>query len=215
MHHPSIIHAHQSAYARSFLEACGFHDTLSLSDYTNTSLEHTESAQYFPKNFSRDALPIALFNPSKQSNLTSLFIHFIQACYSDQIELKELSGLTKEQIESHYNEAHIYLELGHGPGKDRMPREASARGCVVYALRCGAHANNEDLPIPAEFKFCVDDLANDASRRLLAQRIINSCRNYQRDYSRQLPYRISIANEGPRFREEIKMLVGYASTLNA
>jgi len=46
----------------------------------------------------------------------------------------------------------MYIDFGTHPGKDRIPREAALRNCIVLTNRNGAADNNVDVPIPNEYK---------------------------------------------------------------
>jgi hypothetical protein len=47
----------------------------------------------------------------------------------------------------------VYIDCGHHPGKDRMPREAAAAGCCIITSRSGAAGNELDTPIDDCYKF--------------------------------------------------------------
>jgi hypothetical protein len=49
----------------------------------------------------------------------------------------------------------VYIDFGNHPGRDRIPREAAAMGCVVITNRRGSAENDVDIPIPNFLK--IDD----------------------------------------------------------
>jgi hypothetical protein len=50
-------------------------------------------------------------------------------------------------------EASVYVDFGHAPGLDRIPREALISGLVVITSQTGAFGVEEDWNIPHKFKF--------------------------------------------------------------
>jgi disulfide oxidoreductase YuzD len=49
--------------------------------------------------------------------------------------------------------AKIYIDFGHHPGKDRIPREMAACGCIVITGNEGTSASDVDVPVgPRKFK---------------------------------------------------------------
>ena len=53
----------------------------------------------------------------------------------------------------------LYVDFGHHPGRDRLPREAALAGCCVITGRKGAAGNSVDLAIPVEYK--IDEMSLD------------------------------------------------------
>ena len=49
--------------------------------------------------------------------------------------------------------AKLYIDFGHHPGKDRMPREAARAGCCILTSRSGSAQYQADMPIPDDYKF--------------------------------------------------------------
>jgi hypothetical protein len=51
----------------------------------------------------------------------------------------------------------MYVDFGHHPGMDRIPREAAACGCLVLVGERGSASYFKDVPLTAEYKI---DLRN-------------------------------------------------------
>ncbi len=66
---------------------------------------------------------------------------------------------------------------------DRLPREAALAGCVVVTNRDGAANFNEDVPLPAEFKFRTFD-----SNRIYTM-LKECCNNHEEYAAKMKPYR--------------------------
>jgi hypothetical protein len=92
----------------------------------------------------------------------------------------------------------VYIDFGHHPGKDRMPREAAAAGCCIITSRSGAAGNDLDTPINGRYKF--ELLAS--SIEPIGQLLGDILRNYDDrilDFAR---YRDVIENQEAVFRVE-------------
>ena len=95
-----------------------------------------------------------LYNPTKGAQFTAR----LMAAYP-QWKFRPLRGLDREQLAQAFLEAKLYMDFGHHPGKDRLPREAALHGCCVITARHGSAANPVDVPIPERYKLDVKDAA--------------------------------------------------------
>ena len=139
----NVLHAAQSEYARAFLAERGV-EAAPLSDYIGhdfteraTTLSTTEPRSH------RLAV-----NPKKGRDLVSAALDGWECS-----PLLVLSGLDRAGMASALSRSEAYLDLGHHPGRDRIPREAALCGCVVVVARRGSAANDKDVPLPEEYKF--------------------------------------------------------------
>lgn len=94
------------------------------------------------------APPSVAFNPAKGGDL----IAQIQQTTNLASTWVPIKGLTRQGVRELLDQTTVYLEAGHQPGKDRIPREAALHGNVVLMLRRGAGANDLDCPIPEQHK---------------------------------------------------------------
>ena len=69
-------------------------------------------------------------------------------------------GMSKDQVRDALGRAMFYMEFGHNPGNDRMPREAACVGCIVLAKAAGGSAYFEDMPLDNSFKFEEQDVTS-------------------------------------------------------
>ena len=141
-------HMVQSAYARDFLAGHGIQAQM-LTDYvhpvfTDMGLER------------RKAVAV---NPAKGAEWIDKF----NARFPD-IELVRLQGLTRDQLARTLNEVEVFVDFGHHPGRDRLPREAAACGCTVFVNGVGAGRFVEDYFVDAWFRFSTDDLGSLAGK---------------------------------------------------
>lgn len=145
----TITHWAQSEYARLFLRLNGVDETRIkyVSDYLNPVFLH-KSRRTTPA-AKKD---IVLINPVKGYEFTKKLID-----NSPDLVWGAISGMTPAEVEETLGAGKIYIDFGHHPGKDRIPREAAALGCCIITGKKGAAKNDIDIPIPDEFKFADTD----------------------------------------------------------
>ncbi|HVI92362.1 MAG TPA: hypothetical protein VM753_00070 [Anaeromyxobacter sp.] len=147
-------HAAQSEYARAFLGKRGI-DAVPLSDYLNDELLVPPAPT--PRNRT------ILYNPKKGLHTTRALM-----ARCPDYEFRALAGLTRTELRELLGKSMVYIDFGNHPGKDRMPREAAASGCVVITNRRGSAGYVEDVGIPEAYK--IDDTRRgyeDAFRRVV------------------------------------------------
>ncbi|MGO4969932.1 hypothetical protein ACTQ42_06545 [Streptococcus alactolyticus] len=69
------------------------------------------------------------------------------------LDWKPVENMTSEQVQDLLSSCKVYMDFGHFPGKDRVPREAAMCGCCVITGRFGASKYAEDVPINDKYKF--------------------------------------------------------------
>ena len=88
-----------------------------------------------------------LYNPQKgRETINKLIATFPQFHFVPLINMSELD------LRYAYRSSKLYIDFGHHPGKERMPREAAISGCCIITGRKGSAGNLLDIPIPEEFK---------------------------------------------------------------
>ena len=140
----NVHHAWQSEYARQFLVARGVVDSLPLTDYIAPELIPGENELRVQGR--RDQV---LFNPAKGKQFTAALR---EACQGDAFEFVPLQGYTAAQMRELLSQAKVYIDFGEHPGRDRIPREAAACGCVVITGRRGSAGNAVDVPLADAYK---------------------------------------------------------------
>jgi len=135
-----IVHLAQSEYATQFLRRRGARTIIALTDYIHESLR-TPAA-------SKERKDIILYNPAKGIEFTRQLIE----AFPTKIFVP-LKGLNKASLRDLFQTAKLYIDFGHHPGKDRMPREAAALGCCILTSLSGAAGNSIDTPIGRAYKF--------------------------------------------------------------
>jgi hypothetical protein len=141
-----LKHFAQSYYALNFLRSNGISGQL-LSDpipvYTNQ-----EYLDKLPLLFSTaPRTNTILYNPHKGKKvLQSLIAHF------PEWHFFPLAGFNREQLATQFLNSKLYIDFGHHPGKDRLPREAGIHGCCVITGLYGSAGNALDVNIPPNYK---------------------------------------------------------------
>jgi len=127
------LHLCQSEYAWQHVEPMG--ERMMLTDWV--SIENHDTPR----------LPRVVVNPAKDAGLLRPF----QATVG--CEVLELVGLSRYGVTSALRGSTVYVDFGHHPGRDRLPREAALAGCIVFTTRHGAANFHEDMPMPYWYKF--------------------------------------------------------------
>lgn len=184
-----VIHLVQSSYAWAFI-ATRFDVVPSLvSDYTPT--DEFQAGTDVRRNPSQVA-----YNPAKGGKI----IEAVKAICPPSIEWRPIVGMTRAQVVSTLQGCGVYLDLGHHPGKDRMPREATLSGALTVVARRGSGAFFADVPIPWEHKVTPDHEEVRTAAGMLPQLI----ENLDAEVAKQDTYREAILNERSRFKREVE-----------
>lgn len=138
-----ITHLSQSQYATDFLMGHGIYSS-QLSDYLNQS--------HFEELLPKSRIKQVVYNPKKGAEVTSR----LRETHRD-ISFVALEGLDSKGVANLLRSSAVYIDFGHHPGKDRIPREGAIAGCCVITGRRGSAQNNKDIPIPARYK--IDETA--------------------------------------------------------
>ena len=186
------LHLYQSFYAMDYVNkkipgASG----MFLSDYINE--EHGKFI--FPAELRKN---MALYNPRKGYKDVKPLIQ--KAGWLDWVPL---FGMPREKIILFMQMAKIYVDFGHHPGKDRIPREAAANGCCVITNKKGSASNKTDLPIPEKYKF-----ENPSENYDEVDALMNEiCDNFSEHMHEFDDYREIIKSEKKKFDEGVIELV--------
>jgi len=147
--HERLTHAWQSEYARQALLRRGIRDTLPLTDYISPAIWAGGERSEGPRE------PVVLYNPKKGYKFTK---RLISHCSSrlPRLRFVALAGFSESELQALMRRASMYIDFGEHPGRDRIPREAAACGCVVITGRKGSAANEIDVPLPPQYKIDQD-----------------------------------------------------------
>lgn len=188
----SIRHFTQSQYAAEFLRQQGVTVSYPLGDYTDP-----EFTSYVPAGPNPE--PTLAYNPAKGADLSAQFF----TAHAEHTGLP-LRGMTKAEIVAAMRRTMLYVDFGHLPGKDRLPREAAASGAVVFLRKRGAGQFYEDFPVPDFFRFDEDDVASGE----LARRVAAVQADPALFWAQQQTFRDRIRGEREELADQLRALRG-------
>jgi hypothetical protein len=96
-----------------------------------------------------------------------------------------VQNMTKKEVAGLLARAKVYIDFGHHPGKDRIPREAVMAGCCVVTGRRGSARFDADVPLSSEFKLDEFDPQFTSRFRAVVFRVFadhSGCSDLQNDY---------------------------------
>jgi hypothetical protein len=195
---PGLAHFYQSDYARDYLrdsKSVRYHP---LSDYTDQDFIHRSLIASENPPIGARGNTICFF-PNKGADLAARFIEARPAFRSD-VAFVPIGGMSKAQVRDTLFGARLYIDFGHHPGKDRVPREAAIAGAVVLLRAAGAAKHFLDHPLPAEYLFTEDDVASGALYRKVEAILADP----DRHFANQRFYRDAILLERERFDLEVR-----------
>lgn len=192
----STLHLTQSEYAYQFLQSrLRGVIVLPLSDYTTLS----EPVDRESVGDISHHQTLIVTNGSKGRLQRKMF-----SLLNPDVVIKPLVGLSMEQIRSALQVADVYVDFGHQPGKDRLPREAALLDCLVFVRKKGAGLNDIDVPILDEFKF----RASPKGLRQLGAKLRSQGKTTVRQHLQtQASYKTWISEERARFDREVEGFV--------
>lgn len=192
MRRRGVHHLYQSEYARHFCERNSLEPAAHLGDYLADEYIQAADKPSGPRE------NIVVYNPAKGRRRTQAIL---RALRKSGPEVVPIQGMTRTEVRDLLGRAKVYIDFGHHPGKDRIPREAAAAGACIVTNRRGSAANSVDVPIPEEFK--IDD-----SRRGFQPLAVERIRTLMDDFDNQAArfddYRRSVAREPAQFLESVR-----------
>ena len=135
-------HLSKSFYDQTYLECEGLTSTRITGPINSIYIRQINT-----KDSVADRKNQILYNPNKgQKTLSRLVGSFPEFLFIPLVNYDQC-GLI-----SIFRKSKLYIDFGHHPGRERMPREAVACGCCIITGVLGSAANPVDVPIPERFK---------------------------------------------------------------
>lgn len=185
------IHLSQSYYAYDFLtKKCGIPTTqiFNVTDYL-----HDDYLNIVGDTIKKRQVA---YNPAKGKAFTEKIIEVLP-----NVEFVPIQNMTREQVKHLLLDSMVYIDFGHHPGKDRIPREAAMCGCCILTSTDGSAKFQEDIPIPYKY-----DIHNPQSIPYIAEAITKFLDEYHEWVVEFSDYRRRIYDEKEQFREEVHAL---------
>jgi hypothetical protein len=195
---PRLFHLFQSEYARAVLAHHKTPQFYPLFDYTDP--EFIRRSQR-----TSDNVPIkyrsnkVCFFPNKGQKLATRFLEN-NASLRHQVEFVAIRDMTKAQVRDALFQARVFIDFGHQPGKDRVPRESAIAGAVVLLHAAGAANHFGDHPLLPEYRFTQDDVLSGK----LHSRLDDILDNPDAHFAAQRLYRQTILLEREQFDMQVR-----------
>ena len=121
------------------------------------------------------------------------------------IEFIPLQGMNQIELRSVMDTSKLYIELGHIPGPDRLPRECASRGSVILLGKRGSGLDWDDFPI--EEKIDYNQSNNTFNYESICYSIVDMIKNYDYYYEKQKSFREILRNERKIYINQIKKMI--------
>ncbi len=185
-----LIHFAQSFYAKEYLESKGlsvipFYEPIAdqfLQDGLDPGIQERENE--------------ILYNPVKGKKITELLIKNFPEYTFTPLRGFDRAGLTKK-----FQTAKLYIDFGHFPGRERLPRESAMHGCCLITGRLGSAGNQVDLPIDLKYKLDIHDPKFVEQFDELSQDILN---NFEHHYQVFASYRDHVKSQPIRYKNQLR-----------
>ena len=152
----AITHFYQSAYACHFLNNAGARKAVPLYDYTDEDFITAYADEWAALRAAQRGRTVAYF-PAKGAELAARFRASAEQ-FGVELDFIEIANMSKAQVREALSRAAVYIDFGHHPGKDRVPREAAITGAVVMLHDTGAARYFDDQPLETDYLFTGDNI---------------------------------------------------------
>jgi hypothetical protein len=185
-----VSHIAQSLYAQDILKTeLGIHAPI-VSDYIH---RENYKIQTIVRGQNKK---IVAYNYAKSHLLLGKIIKRM----SKNIEFVPLQKMSSIEIRNQLANSDLYIDMGHFPGRDRLPREAISMGCPVLLARRGAARYYGDFKLGEEFRF---DIVN-SNARDLGSMIIQLLNQGSDLVEKQKIFATSVDQDKKDFQREVK-----------
>ena len=183
-------HAAQAPWIQKVLSSWGAKSFL-LGDYINKS--------YFNASPVTSKENCIAYYPSKGRHLGEFF-----AQNNPMYKYIRLQNLNSFGMLWALDTSKVYIDFGHFPGKDRIPREALLRGCIIFIHNQGCATDYESFPVDDYFRFSDTDVIDGT----LEAKIRNALDNYEDLYAKQELILNSVKQEYFSFSKQVSQIFG-------
>lgn len=184
----NVLHCYQSEYAHNYLLNNGFYETLPLKDFLNDEIVNQGT---LPKKGKA-----ILYNPQKGLKFTKRLMK-----RSSSLKWVPLQNMKRNELVDTLRRSMLYVDFGHHPGQDRLPREAAISGCCVVTGLEGSARFFEDVPIGDFYKI---DQKPKKNIKIILQRIETILEYYDEHIDEFKFYRETIARGKDEFYRQVK-----------
>lgn len=145
---PNVYHFYNSNFAEFMMFFTGAQYFYRLQTYVNTDYEKYSNVEksniiaYNPKKGMEHLSKVIMSSPKGKGGFTFV----------------PIENLSREEVKELLSNAKVYIDFGHHPGRERLPREAVLSGCCIITGFRGSARFHQDVPIPNEYKFDCNNL---------------------------------------------------------
>lgn len=192
-----IFHLYNCEYARTYLVNRGVYKENMM--YMCGPIR----AEYFDCPHRNKEL-LLTYNPKKNYEFTKKILDVLQKKRPD-ITAVGIIGMNPEEIVELLCRCSVYIDFGHFPGPERIPREAVTCYCNIVTSRYGSAGNAEDVLVPSQYKF--------SAKRKNIFKIIKAIEelvdNYAEHVSEYDNYREKVRNQVVLFEKNSQKFADY------
>jgi len=191
-HDDTLLHFCQSWYAINYLHQNGARQIIQLFDYVERSYRLSKEVAA-AKVDSTEIRKVALF-PRKGAELAR---NFVTTC--PQFAYSLIESMSREDVGKTLADSSVYIDFGHLPGKDRVPREAALAANIIFLHEKGSATHYGDFPVDSYYLFTSTDVHNGS----LSSRVREALSNYDDHLARQAFFRQRIVLEQEEFSLQV------------
>lgn len=185
---PSIKHFSQSHYAYDYLKNKGCVSVFNLFDYLKDDF-------FCPITYDTPKQDIVCYNPKKGFEFTKKIIALLP-----DVKFEPIENMSANEVINLLRNSKVYIDFGHHPGKDRIPREAVLFYNCILTSNIGAAQNGIDIPISKNHKFGEHQLQEIASK---IRECLSNHDQLKHDFD---SYRKEIWNQKEGFFKQVRQL---------
>lgn len=190
----NIYHLYNCEYVNNYLIEHG------VTEEKKSYLCGPLRSEYFDILNNKKRENIVLYNPKKGMEFTKKIIEYNK---NKNIRFIALQNMTPQQIRNLMIKSKVYIDFGYFPGPERIPREAAMMGLNIITSNLGSAQNQDDVPIPQDFKFSLDN-GNLSNISKLIDMMINEYEKYNSYFSK---YRNKVIEQKNRFESDITFAI--------
>lgn len=152
---PNTFHLLPTKYAEEYLEFAHVpkENIITVPDYISQEFLDLKTKE---KEFEKNKENIITFYIPKSNSFTSVVLDQLLKEEKDY-EIIPLKGYTTEELIKILSRSKIFLDFSYFPGNNRMHREASCCGNIIFTSQEGAARNKIDVNIPDKYKFEISE----------------------------------------------------------
>lgn len=158
----NLAHYTNTKYASDYLVKYGIEPKM-LCDSIDEAYLHLDQ-KIHPQNRKN----IILFNPKKGKKITQSLIETFP-----EFEFLPIAGYSFTELVTIFSSSKLYIDFGHFPGPERLPREAAILGCCILSGKLGCSGNPYDFPIYNTYKLDIKDKNFKSNFKIMTESIFS------------------------------------------